>query len=451
LAVVLRYDPPNMLVAWTVIALLILLTALYVAAEFAAVSVRRSRIHRLADDGNVLAARLLPVLGDPRELDRYIAASQVGITLSSLILGAYGQATLAPRVEPILERFTTLHPSTVKSTSAALVLVCLTALAVILGELVPKSLALQNPTRTALFTVLPMQWSLRAFAWSIAFLNGSGVLLLKLMGITSTGHRHVHSPEEIALLIAESRDGGLLEPQEQVRLHRALRLGLRTARQLMVPRARLAAIEADLPFDEVLRVVVSSPYSRLPVYRGSLDTIIGILHIKDVVTRFVQAGKLSVASLIRPIVRVPDSMAADRLLAFLRERRTHQALVVDAADAIVGLITLEDVVGELLWGVADEFKGAQLRPIRLSDGRLRLPGLMRLEQAVPLIGRPWGGKAETVGGYVIESVQRVPEPGEEVDIDGVHVEIEAVDGQAVTSVIVGDRPVIREAGGDQST
>jgi CBS domain containing-hemolysin-like protein len=434
-----------MLLAWTIIVLLILLTGFYVAAEFAAVSARRGRLRGLADDGNVLAARLLPVLEDPRELDRYIAASQVGITLSSLILGAYGQATLAPRIAPFFERFGGLQPPTAQSTAAALVLISLTTLAVVLGELVPKSLALQYPTSTALYTVLPMQWSMRAFAWSISFLNGSGVLLLKLLRVPSSGHRHVHSPEEIALLIAESRDGGLLEPEEQVRLHRALRLGLRTARQLMVPRARLATVDASLPFSEVLQIVVSSPYSRLPVYRGSLDTIVGILHIKDVVTRFVQPGRLNVASLLRPIVRVPDTMPADRLLAFLRERRSHQALVVDAGEAVVGLITLEDVVGELLGGVADEFKAAQLRPIRLSDGRMRVPGLMRLEQAASLIGQPWSGRADTVGGHVLERLQRVPEPGEEVEIDGVHVEIEAVDDAGtVTSVIIGERPVARD-------
>jgi CBS domain containing-hemolysin-like protein len=429
-----------MLVAWTIIVLLILLTALYVAAEFAAVSVRRSRLRRLADDGNVLAARLLPLLENPRELDRYIAASQVGITLSSLLLGAYGQATLAPRIAPLFETFGGMEPAAAESTAAGVVLVCLTALAVVLGELVPKSLALQNPTRTALFTVLPMQWSMRALAWSIAFLNGSGVLLLRLMRVPATGHRHVHSPEEIALLIAESRDGGLLEPEEQVRLHRALRLGLRTARQLMVPRERLAMINAELPFDDVLRLVASSPYSRLPVYRGSTDRIVGILHIKDVVTRYVQPGRLSVTALLRPIVRVRDTMPADRLLAFLRERRSHQALVVDATDAVVGLITLEDVVGELLGGVADEFKAAHLRPMRLSDGRLRLPGLMRLDQAAPLIGRPWTGRADTVGGHIVELLQRVPEPGEKVVVDGVSVEIEAGDDGAVASVIVGESP-----------
>jgi CBS domain containing-hemolysin-like protein len=439
-----------MLLAWVVITLLILLTALYVAAEFAAVSARRSRLRRLAEDGHVLAARLLPVLDDPRALDRYIAASQIGITLSSLILGAYGQATLAPRIEPWLVRLAGMQPAAAESTAAAAVLLSLTALAVVLGELVPKSLALQNPTGTALFTVLPMQWSIRVFSWSIALLNGSGVLLLRMLRVPSTGHRHVHSPEEIDLLIAESRDGGLLEPQEQVRLHRALRLGLRMARQLMVPRARLAAIEAALPFDEVLAVVAASPYSRLPVYRGSLDNIVGILHIRDVVTRYVQSGTLSIASLLRPIVRVPDTMPADRLLAFLRERRSHQALVVDTAGAVVGLITLEDVVAELLGGVADEFKSAESRALRLSDGRLRLSGSMRVDQAAALAGARWHQTSESLGAYVRRVLKRLPEPGEEVDLEGTHIEIEVVEGGAVMSVIAGRRPqVATRSGGEK--
>src|SRR3954470_2461713 len=272
-----------MLLAAVIIVFLILLTALYVAAEFAAVGARRGRLRRMAEDGNTLAKRLLPVLDSPQELDRYIAASQVGITLSSLILGAYGQSRIAHRLAPLLESVAGLDPEAALSTAAVIMLLLLTTLAMILGELVPKSVALQDPTRTALATVLPMQWSQRLFGPSIALLNGSGALLLRLIGVASTGHRHVHSPDGIDLLIAESRDGGLLEPLEQVRLHRALRLGLRTARQLMVPRERLAAIDAALSFEEVLRVVAASPYSRLPVYRGSDDNIIGILHTKDVV------------------------------------------------------------------------------------------------------------------------------------------------------------------------
>src|SRR4051812_42235649 len=190
-----------MLLAALVIIFLILVTGLYVAAEFAAVGARRSRLRRLAEDGNGLAARILPVVEDPHELDRYIAVSQVGITLSSLILGAYGQAALAPVLEPVVLGVG-VNPDRAASTAAILVLLSLTVLSMIVGELVPKSLALQDPTRTAMYTVLPMQWSLRLFSWAIDLLNGSGALLLKLLGVPSTGHRHVHSPEEIELLIA---------------------------------------------------------------------------------------------------------------------------------------------------------------------------------------------------------------------------------------------------------
>ena len=238
-----------MLLASGIITLLILLTALFVAAEFAVVGARRSRLRRLAEDGNALAARVLPVVEDPHALDRYIAASQVGITLSSLILGAYAQASIAPRVAPLIERLGGLEAETAESTSAIIVLLILTTLAMIVGELVPKSIALQDPTRTAMWTVVPMQWAQRVFAWSIDFLNGSGNLILKLMRVKNTGHRHVHSPEEIELLIAESRDGGLLEPQEQVRLAPGpAGSDLRTARELMVPRARLASVDVSTPF-----------------------------------------------------------------------------------------------------------------------------------------------------------------------------------------------------------
>jgi putative hemolysin len=426
-----------MLQAAAIIVFLILLTALYVAAEFSAVGARRSRLRRLAEDGNILAARVLPVIESPQALDRYIAASQVGITLSSLILGAYAQSRLDARLAPFVARIAGLDADAALSASAVMVLLVLTVLAMILGELVPKSLALQDPTRMAILTVLPMQWSQRLFAPSIALLNGSGVLLLKLLGVASTGHRHVHSPEEIELLIAESRDGGLLEPLEQVRLHRALRLGLRTARQLMVPRERLASVEASTPFEDVLRLVATSPYSRLPVYRGTIDRVIGILHTKDVVFDYIgERPRASIAALLRPIVRVRETMPADRLLAFMRDRRSHHALVEDDDGRISGLITLEDVVGELLGGVSDEFKIAQLRAILLPDGRVRVPGAMRLDQAAPVVGG-WSGSLETVASHIVKVLGRFPEPGEHVNIDGLDVEIEVVEPGHIGSVIVG--------------
>jgi putative hemolysin len=342
--------------AWAIIFGLIFLTAVYVAAEFAAVSVRRSRLRRMAEDGHALAARLLPVVEDARELDRYIAASQIGITFGSLVLGAYGQARLTPVLAPWLVS-AGFEPGSAVSTASASILIGLTILGVILGELVPKSLALQYPTHTALWTVLPMQWSIRIFGWFIAALNGSGILLLKLVGVRNTGHRHIHSPEELEMLIAESRDGGLLEPEEQSRLARALRLRLRTAREVMVPRERMMSVDAALPSDDIVRIVASSPFTSMPVWRDRASNIVGQIRTKDVALYYVSPGRSGggIDELVRPIARVPPSMPADRLLGFLRERHTQTALVVATDGEPVGLVTLQDVISELL-GHADDVK-----------------------------------------------------------------------------------------------
>lgn len=336
-----------MLAAAVIITLLILGTALYVAAEFAVVSVRRSRVRRLSDDGNTLAARLLPYVDDAHKLDEYVAVSQIGITLSSLILGAYAQAALAFRVAPFFQQQFSLTPESAQSAAATAILIVLTAFAMIIGELVPKSLALQFPTEVALATVLPMRGSLWIFRPLIFLLNGSGSLLLRMLGSRNTGHRHVHSPEEIELLIAESRDGGLLEPDEQERLRRALRLSQRTARELMVPKQALAMIDADLPIEQAMQIAASSPYSRLPVYRGSHDHVIGTLRTKDLALQYIEGRAQPLERIMRPIATVTPDMQADRLLAFLREKRVHQAVVRDS-DRLLGLITVQDVLGAFL-------------------------------------------------------------------------------------------------------
>ena len=333
---------------WLIIAVLILANTFYVAAEFGAVGVRRSRVRRLSEDGNIWARQLLPHVQHPPDLDRYVAVSQVGITLSSLILGAVGQGVAAVALAPYLVS-AGLEPRTAASTAAFTVLFLLTGAQVVLGELIPKSLALQYPTETALATVLPMKWSLVAFRPFIAFLNGSATGLLRLVGINLSGHRHLHSPDEIALLFAESRDGGLLEPAEQQRLHKALRLSRSTARDLMVPRDRLTMIDVEASWDDALRAVAASPFSRLPAYRGNREQVVGTLRVKDLVHRYIAAGpETTIESLLRPFAKVADSLPGDQVIAKLREKRAHQAAVVDTAGAIVGFITIQDVLGEFL-------------------------------------------------------------------------------------------------------
>lgn len=337
------------LTVWAVILVLILVNALYVAAEFAAVGVRRSRVKHLSEDGHWLARSLLPFINDPANLDRYVAVSQIGITLSSLVLGAYAQATVAVALAPHLASWFDLDPKAAVSSAALGVLVVLTAVQVVIGELIPKSLALQFPTQVALATVLPMRWSLAAFRPFISMLNGSATGVLRLFGVQASPHRHIHSPDEIELLIVESRDGGLLEPDEHKRLRRALRLGLRTATDLMVPLSKLTMVRADTPWPDLVRVVTSSPFSRIPVYRDVPENVIGTLRVKDMVHQYVVDGAgAPMEKLVRPIVRVPHDLPADRVIALLRERRVHQAVVVDRTGTVAGLITIQDVIGAVL-------------------------------------------------------------------------------------------------------
>lgn len=437
-----------MVAATLVAAVLILANALYVAAEFAAVSVRRSRLRALADEGNMLARWLLPVVDSPADLDRYIAVSQIGITLTSLILGAYGQATFAVQLAPVFASLGGLQTLAAQSAAAVFVLVVLTIFQVLIGELVPKTLALQYPTATALYTAVPMTASTWLFRPFNVVLNGAGLAILRLLGAPHQAHRHIHSPDEIELLIAESRDGGLLEPDEHRRLQRALRLNLRQARQLMVPRRRISAIEVHTPLHEVISLLVQSPYSRLPVYRDTIDNVVGIVHTKDVVSWLVggSTAAATLETLIRPMTSVHESVTADRVLRQLRERRSHQALVVDEFGGTSGLLTLEDVLSELLGDVGDEFKEGEPSPETLPDGRVRLPGDTPVQDAALLLDAEWETDASTMGGLVTAALGHLPAAGERATIGQWSFEVEGVADRAITSLVATRRAADEQDG-----
>jgi CBS domain containing-hemolysin-like protein len=296
-----------------------------------------------------------------------------------------------------------------------------------------------------LYTVVPMALSAWLFRPFVTLLNGSGLAILRLVGAPQQGHRHLHSPEEIELLIAESRDGGLLEPDEHRRLQRALRLNLRQAKQLMVPRRRIAAIDIHTPLNEVIAIVAQSPFSRLPVFRDSIDNIVGMLHTKDLVRWRVSDGQAgerpdagadaTLGGLIRPIASVHESVTADKVLRELRERRSHQALVVDEFGGTSGLLTLEDVLAELLGDVGDEFKAREPVVETLPDGRLRVPGGMAVDDAAALLRTRWDTEAATVGGLVVEALGDLPVPGARAAIGDYEFEVETVADRAPASVL----------------
>lgn len=413
--------------------LLLLLNALFAAAEFGAVSARKSRIRQRAEAGSKLAKRFLPVIEDPRALDRYISACQLGITLSSLSLGALGEARLADSLHEWFAAFGSWQPAMAHSASAAAVLAIVTALQVVVAEQVPKSLALQFPNRTAIYTTLPVQWLLRVLAPLLTLFDGSARALLRLLRAPASRDQHLHTAEEIDLLITDSREGGHLEPEEERRLQRALKLGSRTARQIMVPRSRIFAVDLTLPAPQAIARILDSKYTRVPAYEGSLDEITGVIHAKDLLHEHLQGGTPDPHAALRPAVIVPDQLPADQLLGKLREQKSHLALVVDEGGRVIGLVTVEDVLADV-FGDADE--GGDALAERLPSGKVRLSGAMRLVEAAPWIGTRWRGRTSTVGGHVVDMLGHFASPGESVTIDGVEVVVERVTKNRMVASVV---------------
>jgi CBS domain containing-hemolysin-like protein len=284
---------------------------------------------------------------------------------------------------------------------------------------------------------MPMRWSLSLYRVFIVILNGSGLVLLRLFGAGQAVHGHLHSPDEIDLLIADSADGGLLEPDEQKRLREALRLGRRTARELMTPRRLVHMLRADASFETNVAEAISSPYTRLPVYHESEDNVVGFVHLRDLTAHFAETnGAGTLDAVLRPLPNVPASLPIEKLLPILRQRGQRLALVRDEYGGLEGIVTLQDVLNEILGTPPEEAQRWQPPPERLADGRFRLPGLLRLDEVATLTGTPLTStEVTTLGGLLLEKLGRLPQPGERVLLGDLEVEVEAMDHQAVVSVL----------------
>ncbi|HKP56915.1 MAG TPA: hemolysin family protein [Polyangiales bacterium] len=422
---------------WFVIILLTVANAVYVAAEFAAVAVDRNQLVAASRSGDRRALRLIEVLRDRTALDRYIAACQIGITLTSLVAGAYAQATIASDLGRVLQDSFELRSASASAAAAAVVLLGLSTLQVVFAELVPKSMALQFPARTALATFIPMRWSIALYRPFTSLLNGSGLLLLRPFGISPGGHSHVHSPRELELLFAESRRGGTLSPELHRRLRHVLRLSRRTVHQLMVPRSQLIAIEMSTAAAEIVQRVLESPYSRLPVYRETIDDLLGTVSTRDLVAAYVTTGCIPpLAELVRPIPFVPESLTADRLVSVLRAERTSKAIVVDEYGGVQGMISIDDLLAELFGDLGEELKPSRESVELLSDGRVKLRGSMRPTEAEAWLGETWEDTSATLSGLITSRLGRLPRVGERIELGRSEFTVLEVGPTSVLSVAV---------------
>jgi putative hemolysin len=431
------------LIILAVVAFLIGVNGLYVAAEFSAVSARRPRLARLADEGNAWAHYMLTVVENPHSLDTYIAACQLGITVSSLVLGYYGQSQIMALLQPQLVKLEPGVQVVATSIAAITILVVLTILQVVLGELIPKNIGIQYPEELALATAPPMRWSKALFRPLIWLFNGSGQIILRLMGRDVVAeHAHVHSPEEILILIEESGAGGVLDAEERRLLVNTLQLRKLTARKVMIPRTHMLTAPVDKSADELFEILAASPYSRLPLHEESVDSIVGVLHLKDLIQVVYERDLLRVGvpepfprQIMHPVIHVPDSARIEEVMAEMQKHRVNLAIVINEYGSTAGMITFEDLVEEIFGEFQDEFDvenpPLELRP----NNRVRVRGDLLIEDLNNIMEFQLPAtEVDTVGGLVLTTLGHVPRPGDIVVIDELPLRVDRVVGNSPVAI-----------------
>jgi CBS domain containing-hemolysin-like protein len=413
---------------------LVLANAFFVAAEFALVGARHTRIRELAEGGDRLARSVEKA---QKDLDRAISGTQLGITLASLGLGWIGEPAVARTLERALESVSVqLSPVALHSIAVAIAFGVITYLHIVLGELAPKSVALLRPEAVSRLLAPALNAFNRLVAPGIWFLNGSSNLFLRLIGLGSlTAAERVHSPEEIEMLVHESLRQGVVEEDEQAMIQGVFELTHTVAREVMTPRPDIVGVAADATIEDLLKTAADSGFSRLPVYEGSIDDIVGVVVVKDLLPWIVDRSRdaASARELMREALFVPDTKAVDDLLAELRSQKLHMAIVVDEFGGTDGIVTLEDLVEEIVGEIYDEHDIAQADVAVEPDGRIVIDGGYSFSDLLAKFDLPAVEEEyDTVAGYVIGVLGRIPEAGESVSIGSAELEVLELNERRIT-------------------
>lgn len=417
-----------------VVLLLVALNAFFVAAEFALVAVRRSRIDEMADGGDHAAKNVQKAL---LHLDRYIAGTQLGITIASLALGWVGEPAMAALLDGVFGIFgIPPAPAGVHSGFAlAFSFFVITFLHIVLGELAPKSLALVNPEGVAKVVTTPLRFFSKLMSPLIWLFNGAANSILRLVGVAPSSEVHSHSPEELRLLVMQARAHGTLDESDSLMLAGVFDFHEKKARDVMRPRTDVVAIDIESTEQEVWAIVREERYSRYPVYRESLDDVVGVFLAKDLWLH--EATKpFSLVELTREPLYVPDSRPAEKVLDDLRRTRAHMAVVLDEYGGTAGIITMEDLIEEVIGDISDEYDMAARTAIE-SNGVLELDGTMSLidvrsDHRVQIPEGDW----TTLGGYAFARLGRLPKMGDRVPVPGGELEVIAMDGRRIAALRV---------------
>jgi CBS domain containing-hemolysin-like protein len=426
-----------MLVPVLIIFLLLLVNAFFVVAEFAIVGVPRSAIDARAARHDRLAKMVQSVLDDPRRKDLYIATAQIGITVASLGLGMYGEHVVADWILDMIGNSTWAEWLAAHGFASVVAVSILTYFHIVIGEMLPKSLALQAPERIALWLTPPMLWIQTLIYPFVIVLNGIGNVVLHPFGIHHEGHEadQYYTSEELQLIVEESEEQGALRSESSQVLQELFEFGELTAGEVMVPRVRITGIPVGAGPDDLRRILGVAPRTRYPIYEGDLDHIAGTYHIKDLL-RLLLNGQPVTAAGARPAPVVPETALLDAVLATMRRERAQFAVVIDEHGGTSGVVTLEDLFEEVV-GEIDDSPGRRSGPRRDADGRLRVPGTIRLDELGQLFDLELAhDDVDSVSGVILTLLGRPPKVGDTVRYDRLELAVTAVKGHGVEEAAV---------------
>ena len=419
------------------LAALVCANGLFVAVEFAIVTVRKTRIDQLIAEGHRGAGIVRRAITEP---DRYIAATQLGVTMASLGLGWVGEPALAGMLAPPLEFLPPhLATPTAHTIAIAIAFTLITAVEIVFGELTPKWIALERPEATALWLVRPLEVFMRVFWPFIRVVHGAAHAIVHTLGLRHADSRAmVHSEEELKMLVTASQEAGVLEEQEEQMLHRVFGFADLMAGQVMVPRTELVAVKGDTPLREVVGQIARGRHTRLPVYRTDLYDVIGMLHVADVLRAIASpsgGATLTAASLAREALTVPETMTADDLLGEMRRRHVREAIVIDEYGGTAGLVTFESLMERIVGDIPGEWARASDRVSVGPDGSAIIDGLALVTDVNAQFDLHIDEDTyTTVGGYVLGCIGRRPKIGDTVEVEGRRMRVEAIDGLRVAKV-----------------
>jgi len=420
-----------------VIILLTFLEAFFVAAEIALVSIRRSRVEQLVDEGSSQARRVRRLLDDP---GRFLAVSQLGLTVIGFFASAFAAVSLTDGLTKLITS-AGLGEGTATGLALVIVTVILALFTIIFAELVPKTLALANTERVALTLAIPVDVLARALGPVIAVLTGITRAIAGLLGASVNSEAQI-TAEELRLIVERGGEQGVLEAEEEQMINAVIELGERRLHEVMIPRIAIVALPANSKLEDAIDIVVDEGHSRIPVYEESIDEVIGILYAKDLLP-FLKTGsdpRPEIRSLLRSPVFVPESMTVDDLLHEFQRRKVHIAIVLDEYGGTAGLVTIEDLLEEIVGEIQDEFDTEEPMVVRISDDEARIDGRADVDDLAELFDVTLGLEDEdeydTVGGLIYHRIGGVPKPGDQVLVDGLTLTVETTDGRRVGKVLV---------------